>query len=139
PVAGCCRSGWEVGDPKPGSEPEPLVECVHAGVGSTALHQPVVAVSRPGMFECSPYYGLAMTSASQLGVSDNVLQEPVAPSTAKQIWRNDEHAGRSDPIAIVGYKYMDTRVPQSFLPDACGAFSWLRDRTHLRHLEQGQE
>jgi hypothetical protein len=59
----------------------------------------------------------------------------VAPSAAKQIRRNDEHAGRSDPIAIVGYKYMDTGVRQSFLPDAFGAFSRLCDRTYLRHLE----
>jgi hypothetical protein len=87
------------------------------------------------MLECSHYHGLAMTSASQLRVRDHVLQEPVAPSTAKQIWRDDEHASRSDPIAIVGYKYMDTRVHQSFLPDAFGAFSRLRDRTYLRHLE----
>jgi hypothetical protein len=59
----------------------------------------------------------------------------VASSAAKQVRRDDEHAGRSDPIAIAGYKYLDTRVRQSFLPDAFGAFSRLRDRTHLRHLE----
>jgi hypothetical protein len=59
----------------------------------------------------------------------------VAPSATKQIRRNDEHAGRSDPIAIAGYKYMDTRVRQSFLPDAFGAFSRPRDGTYLRHLE----
>jgi hypothetical protein len=62
------------------------------------------------MFQCSQYHGLAMTSASQLGVSDNVLQEPVPPSAAKQIRCNDQHAACSDPIAIVGHKYMDARV-----------------------------
>jgi len=98
---------------------------------STALHQHVVAVSRPCIFQCSQHRGLAMTSASQLRVSDNVLQEPVASSAAKQIRCNDEHAGCSDPIAIVGYKYVDTRVRQSFLPDALGALSRLRDRTYL--------
>jgi hypothetical protein len=30
---------------------------------------------------------------------------------------------------------MDTRVRQSFLPDALGALSRLRDRTYLRHFE----
>jgi hypothetical protein len=87
------------------------------------------------MFQCSQYHALAMTPASQLGVSDNVLQEPVTSSAAKQIRCNNEHAGCSDPIAIVGYKYVDTRVRQSFLPDALGALSRLRDRTHLRHFE----
>jgi hypothetical protein len=46
----------------------------------------------------------------------------VAPSAAKQVRRDDEHAGRSDPITIAGYKYMDTRARQSFPPDAFGAF-----------------
>jgi hypothetical protein len=91
------------------------------------------------MFECSPYHGLAMTSASQLGVGDHVLQEPVASSVAKQIRCNDEHAGCSDPIAIVGYKYVDTRVRQRFLPDALGAFSRLCDATYLRYLKQREE
>jgi hypothetical protein len=87
------------------------------------------------MFQCSQYHGLAMTPASQLRVSDNVLQEPVASSPAKQIRCNNQHAGCSDPIAIVGYKYVDARVRQSFLPDALGALSRLRDRTYLRHFE----
>jgi hypothetical protein len=87
------------------------------------------------MLQCSQHHGLAMTPASQLRVSDNVLQEPVASSAAKQIRYNDEHAGCSDPIAIVGYKCVDTRVRQSFLPDALGAFSRLRNRTYLGHLE----
>jgi hypothetical protein len=91
------------------------------------------------MFQCSQYHGLAMTSAAQLRVSDNVLQEPVASSASKQIWCNDEHAGCSDPIAIVGYKYVDARVRQGFLPDVLGAFSRLRDRTYLRHSEKREE
>ncbi len=72
-------------------------------------------------------------------MSDDVLQEPVPLSTAKQIRCNDEHAGCSDSIAIVGYEYVDARVRQSFLPDALGAFSRLRDRTHLRHIEKREE
>jgi hypothetical protein len=63
----------------------------------------------------------------------------VPPSAAKQIRCNDEHAGCSDPIAIAGYEYMDARVRQSFLPDALGAFSRLRDRTDLRYSEQCEE
>jgi len=63
----------------------------------------------------------------------------MAPSAPKQIRCNDEHAGCSDPIAIVGYKYVDARVCQSFLPDALGAFSRLRDRTYLRHIEKPEE
>ena len=63
----------------------------------------------------------------------------MAPSAAKQIWCNDEHAGRSDPITIAGYKYMDTRARQSFPPDAFGAFSRLRDRTYLRNIEKREQ
>ncbi len=91
------------------------------------------------MLQCSLHHGLAMTSASQLRVSDNILQEPVAPSASKQIRYDDERTGCSDPIAIVGYKYVDARVRQSFLPDALGAFSRLRDRTYLRHTEKRDE
>ena len=72
-------------------------------------------------------------------MSDNVLQEPMAPSAAKQIWCNDDHAGCRDPIAIVGYKYVNARVHQSFLPDAVSAFSRLRGRTYLRHLEKREK
>jgi len=72
-------------------------------------------------------------------VSDNVLQEPVPPSAAKQIWRNDEHSGCSDSIVIVGNKYMDACVRQSFLPNARGAFSRLRDRTYLRRIEKREQ
>jgi len=72
-------------------------------------------------------------------VSNNVLQKPVPPSAEKQIWCNDEHAGRSDAIAIVGYKYVDARVRQSFLPDALGAFSRLRDCAYLRQIEKREE
>jgi hypothetical protein len=83
------------------------------------------------MSQCSQHHSLAMTSASYLGVSDNVLQEPMVPSAAKQIRCNDEHAGCRDPIAIVGYKYVNARVRQSFLPDALSAFSRPRGRTYL--------
>jgi hypothetical protein len=72
-------------------------------------------------------------------VSDDVLQEPVPPSGAQQIGGNDQHAGRGDPIAIIGYKDVDARVRQSFLPDGLGALSRLRDRTHLRRIEKRKE
>jgi hypothetical protein len=72
-------------------------------------------------------------------VRDNVLQETVPPSAAKQIRCNDQHAACSNPIAIVGYKYVDARERQGFLPDALGAFSRLRDRTYLRHIEKREE
>jgi hypothetical protein len=62
--AGRCPPRCDVSDPKPGPETQPFVEGVHAGICSTALHQHVVAVSRPCMFQCSQYHGLAMTSAS---------------------------------------------------------------------------
>jgi hypothetical protein len=77
-----------------------------------------------------------MTSASELRVSDNILQKPVASSAAKQIRCNDEHARCSDPIAILRYEYVDARVHQSLLPDALGAFSRLRNRTYVRHIEK---
>jgi hypothetical protein len=47
-----------------------------ARVGSAALHQHVVAVSRPGMRQSGRYHGLAMTSTAQLRVRDDVLEEP---------------------------------------------------------------
>jgi hypothetical protein len=69
-------------------------------------------------------------------VGHNVLQEPVAPSAAKQIRRNDEHASCRDPIAILGYEYVDARARQSLLPDALGAFSRPHDCTDLRYIEK---
>jgi hypothetical protein len=134
-----CRPHCDVSDPKPGPETQPFVEGVHAGVRPPALQQHVVAVARPCVFQCGQYHGLAVTSASQLGVSDNILQEPVTLSAAKQIRCNDKHAGGSDAIAIIGYKYADTGVRQSFLPDALGALWRLRNRTHLRRIEKREE
>ena len=80
-----------------------------------------------------------MPSAAKLRVSDDVLQEPVPPSAAKQIRCNDEHAGCSNSIVIVGYKYTDARVRQGFLPNALGSFSRLRDRTYLRYIEKREQ
>ena len=54
----------DISDAKPGHETQPFVEGVHAGIRSTALHQHVVAVSRPGMPQCGLHHGLAMTSAA---------------------------------------------------------------------------
>ena len=137
--AGRCRPHRDVSDPKPGLETQPFIEGVAAGICSAALHQDVVAVSSPRMSECSQHHRLAMTLASQLRVGDNILQEPVAPSAAKQIRGNDEHAGCRDPIAILGYEYVDARVRQSFLPDALGAFARLRDCADLRHIEKREK
>ena len=72
-------------------------------------------------------------------MSDYVLQEAVPLSAPKQIRCNDEHTGCSDPIAIVGYEHVDAWVRQSFLPNALGAFSRLRDRTYFRHIEKREE
>jgi len=83
---------------------------MHAGICSTALHQHVVAVSRPRVSQCREDHRPAMTSASQLGASDNILQEPMSPSAAKQVRGNDEHAGCSDPIVIVRYEYVEAGV-----------------------------
>jgi len=137
--AGRCGPHCDVSDPKARAETQPFVEGVHAGICSTALHQHVVAVGRPCMFQCGPYDGLAVTLPSQLRVSNDVLQEPVPPSAAKQIRCNDEHAGCSNPSAIVGCKYVDAWVRQSFLSDAVGAFLRLCDRTYLRHIEKREE
>jgi hypothetical protein len=91
------------------------------------------------MLESSHDHGLAMTSASQLRVSDHVLQEPVAPSAAEQIGCNDQHAGRRYTITLIGYEDADSRLAQAFSPDALGSFSRLSDGAHLRHLEQREE
>jgi hypothetical protein len=137
--AGWHPPGCDISDPSPGPETQPFIEGVHTGISSAALHQHVVAVSRPCMFECSHDHGLAMASASQLRVSDHVLQKPMAPSAAKQIRCDDEHAGCCDPIAIVGYKNVDAGVRHSFMPDSFGMFSRLCDRAYLRRLEKGEE
>jgi hypothetical protein len=136
---GRCPPHRDVCDPKARPETQPFVEGVHAGICSTALHQDMVAVSPPCMFQGSPNHSLAVTSAAQLRMSDDVLQEAVASSAAQQIRCNDEHAGCGDPIAIVGYEYVDARVRQRLLPDALGAFARQRGRTDLRHFEQGEE
>ena len=113
---------------------------MHTGVCSTALHQNVVAVSRPRMCQRGLNHGFAVTAAPQLRVSDNILQKAVAFSSAKQVRRGDEHAGRGDAIMIVGHEDAGhPRLCQDFLPDAFGTLGRLRDGTHLRHVKEGEE
>src|SRR5689334_8972389 len=99
-----------VGDPKPGFETQPFIECVHAGIGSTALHQHVVAVRRPRMSQCGSNHSLAMTLSPQLRVGNDVFEEAVASSSAKQVRCDNEHTGRSDTIMIIGHEDADSRL-----------------------------
>ena len=62
--AGRCPPRCDVSVPKPGPETQPFVEGVHAGICSTALHQHVVAVSRPRMCQCGLNHSLAVPPAS---------------------------------------------------------------------------
>jgi hypothetical protein len=72
-------------------------------------------------------------------MSDHVFQEPVAPSSAKQVRRNNEHAGRADPILIIGHEHVDARLCQRPPPNALGAVSRFGVRTDLRYLIQSKE
>lgn len=127
----CCRSHCRVTDPNPRPETQSLIEPVNARVRSTALHKHVVTVHCPGLSERSLNHGFPVTSASQLGMSDNIFQKPVASSTPQQIRRNNKHAGRSDPISIVRHEHVDSRLRQGAAPNALGALSRLGGRTHL--------
>jgi hypothetical protein len=81
----------------------------------------------------------AVTLPPQLRVGNDVLEEAVASSSAKQVRCDNEHAGRSDTIAIIGHEDAYPRLRQGFLPDALGALSRLGDGTHLRHLKKREE
>ncbi len=136
---GCCRSRCYVGDPKSGFETLPFVRCMHAGICSTTLHQHVVAISRPCVFQRRLNHRSAVTLAAQFGVSNNVLQEAVAFSSAKEVRCGDEHTRGSNATTIIGHEDADPLARQNFLPDALGALARLRGRTYLRHLKEREE
>jgi hypothetical protein len=95
---GRCRSHCNVADPNPRLKTQPFIEAVHARVCSPALHKHMVAVFHPSVSQRGVNHGFAMTSAPQLGMGDNVLQKSVVSSFAQQVWCNDKHASRGDPI-----------------------------------------
>jgi hypothetical protein len=78
----------------------------------------------------------AVTLPPQLRMGNDVFEETVASSSAKQVRCDNEHAGSSDTIMIIGHEDADPRLRQGFLPDALRALSRLGDGTHLRHLKQ---
>ena len=91
----------------------------------------MVAVFHPCVVQRGVNHGFAMTSAPQLGMGDNVLQKSVVSSAAQQIWCNDKHASRGDPILIIGDEYIDPRLCQGPLPDALGSLPGLSNCTDL--------
>ena len=71
-------------------------------------------------------HSFAVTLPPQLRVGNDVLKEAVASSSAKQVRCDNEHAGRSDTITIIGHEDADPRLRQGFLA-----------RSRLIHLMQG--
>ena len=88
------------------------------------------------MSQCGSNHSLAVTLPPQLRVGNDVLEEAVPSSSAKQVRCDNEHAGRSDTITIIGHEDADPRLRQGFLPDALGALLRLGDDAYLRHLKQ---
>jgi hypothetical protein len=91
------------------------------------------------MFECRHYHGLAMATTSEVRVCDHILQEPMAPSAAKQVRCHDEHTSRGYTIIFIRHEDAHSPLRQGLQPDALGSLSWLNNCTHLRRLEEGEE
>jgi len=75
--------------------------------------------------------GFSVTPAVQLRMADDILQKGLASSAAKQVGCCDEHAGRGNPVAIIGHEDMDARLSQGFPPDAFSPFLRLSGSAHL--------
>ena len=112
---------------------------MHAGIGTTALHQYVVAIHRPGVLERRLHHDLAVAAAAQLGVREDVLQDAVSPTATQEIGRRDQHAGGANTLAIVGDEDMQAGLDEGFLPEALGALARLGGGAHLRHGKQREQ
>jgi hypothetical protein len=128
------RRRWtprHIRDPKPRLKTQPLVKSMDSGVCPTTLHQHVVAVRRPSVRQRGLNDGFAVTSAAQLGMGDDILQEGMASSAAKQVRCCDEHAGRSNAVAVIGHEDIDAPLREGFLPDAFSPFLRLSGSAYL--------
>jgi hypothetical protein len=134
-----CRTPCDIADPVPRLESQRLVEAMDPRILPAALHQHMVAVRCPGVRKCGPNDGFAVAPTAKLGVDNDVLQEGVAPSPAKQVRGRDQHAGRGKTIALVGHEDMDALPLEGLLPDAFGALSRLSGRAHLCGGEEQEE
>ena len=72
-----------------------------------------------------------MSASAQVGMGNDILQEPMASAAAQKVRRCDEHARCRDAVTLIGYEDMDTRLRQGLPPNALGAFWRFGGRTHL--------
>lgn len=125
------RTPCHIGDAKPWFKTQPLVEGMHPRIRPPTLHQYVVAVRGPRVRQRGLNYGVAITPTTKLGMGDNVLQEGMASSSAKQVWGRDKRAGGSNAVAIIGDEDTHALLREGFLPDALGALLRLSDSAYL--------
>ena len=69
-------------------------------------------------------------------MGDDVFQEGMASSRAKQVRRRDEHASRCDAVTIIGHKEMDARLCKRLLPNKLGMLLRLGDGAYLGNCEK---
>ena len=77
---------------------------MHRRVGSTALHQDVVAIHFPRFSQGSAHYRTAMPAALKLRMRHDVFENPVLAPAPQQVGNGDEHAARNDPGISIRYE-----------------------------------
>lgn len=60
--------------------------------------------------------GLAVAFVAELRVCDDVLDDPVRPTSACEIGDDQDRAARNQPIVFIGAEVSATRIGQGFLP-----------------------
>lgn len=131
-----CWTFSDVGNPQPGHEAQSFVEGMHPRVHSPTLHEHMMAVARPCVGECGLNDGTTVSAPAQVGMSDDVLQEAMAPSAAQDVRCRYEHACCGDAVTFLGYKDVDTRLRQGLMPNALNAVARFSRAAHLRRGEQ---
>ena len=112
---------------------------MYSRVHPTTLHHHVVAVRHPRLLQRGLNDGSAVSATAQIGVGDDILQEAMSPSLAKQVPCCDEHASRSDAAAIIGNKDMDALLGKGFLPDALGMISRMSGGAYFRNGKEREQ
>src|SRR5215469_18101580 len=93
-----------------------------------------MTVLLPSCGKSSEHDRASVASSSKVGVSDNILDEPMPSPSPQEIWRSDKHARRNDPGVRAGYE--NSKIPiicEHLRPDLFGFLFRLRAGTHLRN------
>jgi hypothetical protein len=107
---------------------------MHPRVFTATLKEDVITVLGPGCCKRSVNNGTSMALAPKFRMSDNIVEKPVLPPSAQEIWRGDKHTGGNDLGIRGGYEDRNAFVRQHFGPNLLGSRYRLHAGAYFRQL-----